>query len=239
MFGLDPVALFKISYSIIPVLLAITLHEAAHGWVAKQLGDPTAFKLGRVTANPIKHIDPMGTILVPLVLGFLSGGAILFGWAKPVPVVFQNLRHPRRDMVLVAAAGPLSNFLMASLWVLLGIVFWAVGAYNLVIAVGAYNLDIGRWLLGSWEMGILINTILMVVNLIPIPPLDGGRIATGLLLPQSAATALARFELFGLIIVVVLMLPPLAVLGRVIEPFLIYFDQLFRSIFFAVTGMTE
>ena len=232
MFGLDPFTLFIISYSIIPVLLAITLHEAAHGWVAKQLGDPTAFKLGRVTANPIKHIDPIGTILVPVVLGFVSGGALLFGWAKPVPVVFQNLRHPRRDMVLVAAAGPLSNFLMASLWLLLGIVFWAVGAYSL-------GNGIGGWLLGSWEMGILINTILMVVNLIPIPPLDGGRIATGLLLPQSAATALARFELFGLIIVVVLMLPPLALLGRIIEPFLIYFDLLFRSIFFAVTGMTE
>ena len=231
MFRHYPATLFKISYSISPVLLAITLHEAAHGWVAKQLGDPTAFKLGRVTANPIKHIDPIGTILVPVVLGFVSGGALLFGWAKPVPVVFQNLRHPRRDMVLVAAAGPLSNFVMASLWVLLGIVFWAVGAYNL-------GNGIGGWLLGSWEMGILINTILMVVNLIPIPPLDGGRIATGLLLPQRAATALARFELFGLIIVVVLMLPPLAVLGRVIEPFVVYFDLLFRSIFFSTTGMT-
>jgi len=238
MLGLDWFVLYKISFSIIPVLLAITLHEAAHGWVAKQLGDPTAFKLGRVTANPLRHIDPFGTIIVPVVLGFLSGGALLFGWAKPVPVVAQNLRHPRRDMVLVAAAGPLSNFLMASLWVLLGIVFWAVGAYNLVIAVGAYNLDIGRWLLGSWEMGILINTVLMVVNLIPIPPLDGGRVATGLLLPQKAATALARFELFGLIIVVLLMVPPIAVLWTIIEPFVVYFDLLFRSIFFAITGMT-
>jgi len=229
MLGLDWFVLYKISFSIIPVLLAITLHEAAHGWVAKQLGDPTAFKLGRVTANPLRHIDPFGTIIVPVVLGFLSGGALLFGWAKPVPVVAQNLRHPRRDMVLVAAAGPLSNLAMALSWVVLGIIFWAVGAYNLVI---------GGWLLESWEMGILINTVLMVVNLIPIPPLDGGRIVTGLL-PPPAAAALARFELFGLIIVVVLMLPPLAVLGRVIEPFLIYFDQLFRSIFFAVTGMTE
>jgi Zn-dependent protease len=224
MLGLDWLVLYKISFSIIPVLLAITLHEAAHGWVAKQLGDSTAFKLGRVTANPIKHIDPFGTILVPVVLGFLSGGALLFGWAKPVPVVFQNLRHPRRDMVLVAAAGPLSNFAMALLWVLLGIVFWAVGAYNLVV---------GGWLVESWEMGILINTILMVVNLIPIPPLDGGRIVTGLL-PAKAAAALARFEVFGLIIVFVLML---TVLGRVIEPFLVYFDQLFRSIFSAVTGL--
>lgn len=227
MFGLDWLVLYKISFSIIPVLLAITLHEAAHGWVAKQLGDPTAFKLGRVTANPLRHIDPVGTIIVPVVLGFLSGGALLFGWAKPVPVVAQNLRHPRRDMVLVAAAGPLSNLAMALSWVLLGIVFWAVGAYNLVI---------GGWLLESWEMGILINTVLMVVNLIPIPPLDGGRIVTGLL-PPPAAAALARFELFGLIIVLVLMLPPIAVLGRVIEPFLIYFDQLFRSIFSAVTGL--
>jgi len=227
MLGLDWFVLYKISFSIIPVLLAITLHEAAHGWVAKQLGDPTAFKLGRVTANPLRHIDPFGTIIVPVVLGFLSGGALLFGWAKPVPVVAQNLRHPRRDMVLVAAAGPLSNLAMALSWVVLGIIFWAVGAYNLVI---------GGWLLESWEMGILINTVLMVVNLIPIPPLDGGRIVTGLL-PPPAAAALARFELFGLIIVLVLMLPPIAVLGRVIEPFLIYFDQLFRSIFSAATGL--
>jgi len=195
MLGLDWFVLYKISFSIIPVLLAITLHEAAHGWVAKQLGDPTAFKLGRVTANPLRHIDPFGTIIVPVVLGFLSGGALLFGWAKPVPVVAQNLRHPRRDMVLVAAAGPLSNLAMALSWVVLGIIFWAVGAYNLVI---------GGWLLESWEMGILINTVLMVVNLIPIPPLDGGRIVTGLL-PPPAAAALARFELFGLIIVVLLM----------------------------------
>ena len=174
MFGLDSFVLYKISFSIIPVILAITLHEAAHGWIAKLLGDPTAFKLGRVTANPIKHIDPVGTILVPIVLGSLSGGALLFGWAKPVPVVFQNLRNPRRDMVLVAAAGPLSNFAMALAWVLLGIVFWAVGAYNLAI---------GGWLLESWEMGILINTILMVVNLIPIPPLDGSG-ALPLILPE-------------------------------------------------------
>lgn len=226
MFGFDSFVLYKISFSIIPVVLAITLHEAAHGWVAKKLGDPTAFKLGRVTANPIKHIDPIGTILVPIVLGSLSGGALLFGWAKPVPVVFQNLRNPRRDMVLVAAAGPLSNFAMALGWVLLGIVFWVVGAYNLAI---------GGWLLESWEMGILINTILMVVNLIPIPPLDGGRIATGLLLPQSAATQLARFEVFGLIIVLALM--AIGFLGPLIEPFLIYFDQLFRSIFSAATGL--
>lgn len=228
MFGLDWLVLYKISFSIIPVLLAITLHEAAHGWVAKQLGDPTAFKLGRVTANPLKHIDPIGTILVPFVLGFVSGGSILFGWAKPVPVVFQNLRHPRRDMILVAAAGPISNFAMALCWLLLAMVFYALGAYNLVI---------GGWLVESWEMGILINTVLMIVNLIPIPPLDGGRIATGLLLPERAAAVLARYELFGLIIVVLLMLPPLALLGRIIEPFLIYFDQLFRSILFAVTGL--
>jgi len=234
MLGLDWFVLYKISFSIIPVLLAITLHEAAHGWAAKQLGDPTAFKLGRVTANPIKHIDLIGTILVPVVLGYLSGGAILFGWAKPVPVVFENLRHPRRDMVLVAAAGPLSNLAMGALWVLLAIVFWAAGAYNLVIG----DWFLGGWFVGSWEMGILINTVLMVVNLIPIPPLDGGRVATGLLLPQKAAAALARFELFGLIIVVLLMVPPIAVLWTIIEPFVVYFDLLFRSIFFAITGMT-
>ena len=105
MFGLDWFVLYKISFSIIPVLLAITLHEAAHGWAAKHLGDPTAFKLGRVTANPIKHIDLIGTLLVPVVLGYVSGGAIVFGWAKPVPVVFENLRHPRRDRASAASIG--------------------------------------------------------------------------------------------------------------------------------------
>jgi Zn-dependent protease len=230
MFGVDLLDLYDISVYVIPALLAITLHEAAHGWVAKQLGDPTAFKLGRVTANPIKHIDPIGTILVPLVLGYASGGTILFGWAKPVPVVFQNLRRPRRDMMLVAAAGPISNLAMASLWTLLAIVFWAVGAYTLVI---------GGWLLVQWEKAILINSVLMIVNLIPIPPLDGGRIATGLLLPEKAATVLARYELFGLIIVVLLMVPPIAVLWTIIEPGVVYFDLLFRAIFSAVTGLHE
>src|SRR5688500_3728042 len=119
MFGMDSLVLYKISFSVIPVLFAITMHEAAHGWVAKQLGDPTAFKLGRLTANPIPHIDPIGTILVPVVMGFLSNGALLFGWAKPVPVVVENLRNPKRDMVLVAAAGPISNFAMAVLWLFL------------------------------------------------------------------------------------------------------------------------
>jgi Zn-dependent protease len=227
MFGMDSLVLYKISYSVIPVLFAITMHEAAHGWVAKQLGDPTAFKLGRLTANPIPHIDPIGTILVPIAMGVLSSGALLFGWAKPVPVRVENLRNPRRDMILVAAAGPISNLAMAVLWLALGIVFWLVGAYETAI---------GGWLLESWEMGILINALLMLFNLIPIPPLDGGRVLTGLL-PQPLSDIVARIEPFGFIIVLVLMLPPIALLGQIIEPALIYFDQLFRSIFAAVTGL--
>jgi Zn-dependent protease len=227
MFGMDSSLLYKISFSVIPILFAITMHEAAHGWVAKLLGDPTAHKLGRVSANPIRHIDPIGTVIVPLVLGVFSNWAFVFGWAKPVPVVFQNLRSPRRDMVLVAAAGPGSNFVMAAFWTALVIVFWLVGALGTVA---------GGWLLEACEMGILINVLLMVFNLIPIPPLDGGRVLTGLL-PRPAADVVARIEPFGFIIVLVLVLPPVALLGSLIEPFLVYFDQFFRSIIAAATGL--
>lgn len=176
----------------LPVLFAITLHEVAHGWVARALGDDTAARAGRLTLNPIKHIDPVGTVLVPAVLLMLGG--FLFGWAKPVPVAMNKLGHPRRDMALVAMAGPLSNLAMALLWGLL-----------LKFAL-TQDLQSGLWM-GLRLMataGIIINLVLMVLNLLPMPPLDGGRVLTGLL-PESAARKVDRLEPYGLVILVVLM----------------------------------
>lgn len=182
----------KISIWALPVLFAITLHEVAHGWAARALGDRTAEMLGRLSLNPLKHVDPMGTVLVPAVL--LALGGFLFGWAKPVPVGVRNLRHPRRDMALVAIAGPLANAAMALAWGLL---------LKLALSV---NAEEGLWVgLRYMAMaGITINLVLMVLNLLPIPPLDGGRVLTGLL-PESAARMLDRIEPYGLLILVALM----------------------------------
>ena len=128
MFGMDPIELlFTLAYGAIPVIFAITMHEVAHGWAAKQLGDPTAHRLGRLSANPIRHVDPIGTVIVPVGLALLTSGAFMFGWAKPVPVVFRNLRNPKRDMILVAAAGPGANLVMATFWALVAMLVFGVG----------------------------------------------------------------------------------------------------------------
>ena len=175
----------------IPVILAITLHEAAHGYVARMLGDSTAYMLGRVTLNPIKHIDPVGTIAVPLGLLLLSrmmgGSGLLFGWAKPVPVNFANLRDPKSDMFWVAAAGPGANLLMALLWAI-------------ALKFGG-PLNHPTFLQAMAIQGVTINVVLMVLNLMPIPPLDGGRIMVSLL-PPGPALALARLEPYGMMILV-------------------------------------
>jgi Zn-dependent protease len=177
----------------IPVLFAITLHEVAHGMVARHFGDRTAEMLGRLSLNPIKHIDLMGTIVVPAIL-FMMGG-VLFGWAKPVPVAFRNLRNPKRDMIFVALAGPAANILMGIVWALI---------LKLVFLFGAQEAIAGEFLISMCRIGILINTLLAAFNLLPIPPLDGGRVLRGLV-SESIGYYLDRIEPFGLIILVLLM----------------------------------
>lgn len=182
----------KLSIWALPVLLAITLHEVAHGWVARALGDNTAAAQGRLSLNPLKHIDPIGTVLVPGVLLLLGG--FLFGWAKPVPVDYRNLKNPKKDMAVVAIAGPAVNLLMAIGWAVL-----------LKIAI-QQEVEDGLWL-GIAQMsvaGVTINLVLMVLNLLPLPPLDGGRVAVGLL-PMRQAIALSKIEPYGFVILIVLM----------------------------------
>lgn len=192
--------------SILPILFAITVHEVAHGWVAKRFGDPTAQRLGRLTLNPFKHIDPIGTVLVPALLLLLKAG-FLFGWAKPVPVTWENLRHPKRDMVFVAIAGPAANLLMAFFW-------GAVAKLATVLPASADWAAVPLQLMG--EIGITINVLLMVFNLLPLPPLDGGRVAVGLL-PGPLAWQLSRVEPYGFFILLGLM--AFGVLWFIIQPF--------------------
>ena len=179
---------FTASIWVLPVLFAITLHEAAHGWVAWRLGDDTARALGRISLNPLRHIDPVGTVLIPAVLLFGSGGRMMFGFAKPVPVDFSRLRKPRRDMVLVAAAGPGSNILLAVISALL--------IHGSVL----FDADIERWIMHNLVNSVWINLLLAVFNMLPLPPLDGGRIAVGLL-PPELARQLVRIERAGMTII--------------------------------------
>jgi len=176
----------------LPVLFAITVHEAAHGYVARHFGDNTAYVLGRVTLNPIKHIDPVGTILMPLLLYFATSGAFLFGYAKPVPVRFGNLRNPKRDMVWVALAGPGANLIQALLW----------GALGLLLQ----GADVNEFFfLKMCEGGVLVNVVMFALNLFPLPPLDGGRILVGLL-PYRQAELVSRIEPWGFFIVLGLLI---------------------------------
>jgi len=195
--------LYKILLVLLPVITAITLHEAAHGWVANKLGDPTAKDLGRITVNPIKHIDPIGTVVIPIVMIVATGFA--FGYAKPVPVNVRNFEHPQKDMALVALAGPFSNFIMA--------IFW-----TLVLAIGFKLLSHGEVLSALKYMasvGVIINIVLMVINLLPILPLDGGRIVTGVL-PFKWAVQYVRTEKLGMLLVILLLVT--GILGKILGP---------------------
>jgi Zn-dependent protease len=174
----------------LPVLFAITVHEAAHGYAARYFGDNTAWKLGRITLNPISHIDPIGTLLMPLVLYFATSGAFLFGYAKPVPVRFGNLRNPKRDMIWVALAGPGANLVQALGW---------LAALKLLRASGVDE----AFFLKMCQAGVLTNIVMFVFNLFPLPPLDGGRILVGLL-PMRQALGLSRIEPYGFFIVMAL-----------------------------------
>jgi len=203
----------------IPVIFAITLHEAAHGYVARMFGDSTAWMLGRVSLNPMRHIDPVGTLLVPALLlisaRIAGGGGFMFGWAKPVPVNFGNLRNPKRDMIWVAAAGPAANLLMACGW----------GAIHLFLrTVGVEEV----FFLDMATVGVAFNIALMILNLLPIPPLDGGRILTGLL-PRKLSNAFASLERYGFVIVLVLIVTGL--LSTLMMPFVTLGIWFIQSLF--------
>lgn len=194
----------KIIVAAVPIIFAITVHEVAHGWVASKLGDPTAKLAGRLTLNPVKHIDPLGTVVVPMIMILLT--PVAFGWAKPVPVNWRNLRQPRRDMALVAAAGPGANVLMLLLWILLLAVPFMMG--------GAVSYQ-GYLLLEMAKVGIIVNIVLIALNLLPLPPLDGSRIVTAFL-PPEAARRYNLLERWGLPILVVLIFT--GVLGKILHP---------------------
>jgi Zn-dependent protease len=205
---------YTISTWILPILLAITLHEAAHGIIAWSYGDDTAYKLGRVTLNPLKHVDPFGTVVLPILL-YISPLPFVFGYAKPVPVAFHRLRKPRRDMIYVAAAGPMANFILALISALLFHITWLLPEVA------------GEWTRYMLFNSIVLNLILAVLNLLPLPPLDGGRIAVGLL-PIGLAAPLARMERYGLIVLIAaFFLLPYA--GQAFGANLSFFDLVIRT----------
>jgi Zn-dependent protease len=210
----------RIAVWILPVIFAITVHEVAHGWVAKKYGDNTASMLGRLTLNPIKHIDLVGTIILPGLL-LITGTGFIFGWAKPVPVDARNFKNPRKDMAIVALAGPASNLLMAIGWALIA---------RIGVTVGATNETIAMPLIYSGVAGISINLILMLLNMLPIPPLDGSRILSGML-PNYWAWQFNKLERFGFIILLALLYT------NVLSVILAYPKYILEQWFFTLAGI--
>ena len=211
---MDNINIQQFSAALIPIIFAITVHEAAHGYAAKYFGDMTAFHLKRITLNPLRHIDPIGTIALPIILYSLGG--FVFGWAKPVPVNFSNLRNPKKDMVWVALAGPGGNLIMA--------IFWTIIYTNFLLFpnVGQeFIFEMARW-------GISINVVLMVLNLLPLPPLDGGRVAVGLL-PYPWSSKLAGLERYGFFILIFLLATGL--LGAILSPLIRISQNIILTIF--------
>ena len=206
-----------IALAALPVLFAITLHEAAHGYTARHFGDFTADRLGRISLNPLRHIDPIGTLLVPVMILLVSGGDFLFGWAKPVPVDFGRLRNPKKNMLWVAAAGPLANLAMAFAWAVML-------KLALTLPVNAYTVPLTE----MSKIGSSINVVLMVLNLLPLPPLDGGRIAVSLL-PMPLAMRFAQLERWGFPILLLLLFTD--VLGKILAPLVAIVRALIAVIF--------
>ena len=210
-----------LAISALPIIFAITLHEAAHGYAARHFGDSTAWQMGRISLNPIRHVDLVGTIIVPALILLLSttlaSGGLLFGWAKPVPVNFANLRRPKQDMLWVAAAGPGANLVMALFWALV-----------LKLAIGTPAMMYSEALKEMARVGIGINGVLMVLNLLPLPPLDGGRIAVSLL-PPRAAWKFSQLERWGFPILLALLF--LGWLDDILRPLLRVFNTLIRTLF--------
>ncbi len=204
----------QITVAILPILFALSLHEFAHGWTASKLGDPTAKLLGRVTINPFKHIDPIGTVILPILL--LALGGFIFGWAKPIPITWQNLRRPKRDIAIVALAGPVANLLMAIIW---------IGIAKLGSLMIPQISNIGYLLFFMGQTGLIINVIIMVLNLLPLPSLDGSRVLMGIL-PTKVSAFYSHLEPYGLFIFLALLLlpphPP-GLLGYLISPLIKFF----------------
>lgn len=206
-----------LAISILPVILAITLHEAAHGYAALRLGDDTAARAGRISLNPLRHIDPWGTVALPLLLVVLTGGKFLFGYAKPVPVNFGRLFNPKRDMLWVALAGPLSNLGQAVMWALALKVTWLSPATDYTMALATMS-----------QVGITVNLVLMILNLLPLPPLDGGRILVSLL-PEPLAWKVASVERYGFVILLALLFT--GILGQILGPLVDFAEAALSAVF--------
>ena len=206
-----------LAISALPVIFAITLHEAAHGYAARHFGDPTAWLAGRISLNPLRHIDLMGTVVIPIAILLFSGGSFMFGYAKPVPVDFSRLRKPKQDMFWVAAAGPAANLFMALAWAAVLKLAWLMPSNVFTLPLSEMS-----------KVGILVNCVLMVLNLLPLPPLDGGRIAVSLL-PHRLAWQFARIEPWGFPILLVLLFTD--ILGTIMNPLIFLATRVIESIF--------